>query len=512
MSRQKPNETMRVGIIGAGVIGGAWAAHFMRHGMHVKMWDPAPDAEAKFWARLNTTIMPTLLRLGMWAGASADHISFVSTLEEAVADAQFVQENTPERLPIKISTLKAIDAACPPDAIIASSTSGYLMSEMAIACQHPERCVVAHPFNPVYLMPVVEVVAGSKTTDEAHQWAVDFYRYVGKQPLKLTKEVPGFVADRLMEAVWREALHMIDNDMATVEEIDMSVRYGPGLRWAMMGPLTVLHLAGGEGGMAHCIHQFGPSLQAPWTFLEPPELTDELAQKVVDGCERLAEYRPIADLESERDDLLIKQLAILEASSLWHVGNKPAQQIASQKAAQLKADYDADYYLRHAHQRWQQGAMIDAPLTLFACAVDPAWIDYNGHMTESAYLWAFGEASDALFRFIGIDEAYRASGNSFYTVETHINYFREATGDDKLKFTTQILDLDAKRLHLFHSIYDAQNGDLICTTEQMLLHVDSGAAKAVGIRPNVHAALTAIFDAHKSLPKPAYAGRQIGIK
>ena len=311
----------RVGIVGAGVIGGAWAAHFMRCGMHVKVWDPNPAAEAQFFERLTTTILPTLEKLGMADGASAENIQFVPTLEAAVADAQFIQENTPERLPIKIATLTAIDAACPPESIIASSTSGYLMSEMAVNCQRPERCVVAHPFNPVYLMPVVEVVAGPQTSDEAHQWAVDFYRYTGKQPLKLTKEVPGFVADRLMEAVWREALHMIDNDMATVEEIDMSIRYGPGLRWALMGPLTVLHLAGGEGGMAHCIHQFGPSLQAPWTFLPAPELTDELAQKVVDGCERLTEGRPIAELEAERDDLLVKLLTLLEQSRLWHIGN-----------------------------------------------------------------------------------------------------------------------------------------------------------------------------------------------
>ena len=328
MTRPNPNAVQRVGIIGAGVIGGAWAAHFMRNGMTVKMWDPAPDAEEKFRERLAKTIMPSLERLGMYPGASPDNISFVSTLEEAVADAQFVQENTPERLPIKIATLKAIDAACPPDTIIGSSTSGYMMSEMAVEMQHPGRAVVAHPFTPVYLMPVVEVVKGPETTDEEHQWAVDFYQHGGKQPLKLKKEVPGFVADRLMEAVWREILHMIDNDMATVEEIDMSVRYGPGLRWAFMGPLTVLHLAGGEGGMAHCIHQFGPSLQAPWTFLEPPELTDELAQKIVEGCESLTEHTPIAELEAERDDLLIKMLEIFEQSKLWHIGNKAAQERA----------------------------------------------------------------------------------------------------------------------------------------------------------------------------------------
>jgi carnitine 3-dehydrogenase len=196
------------------------------------------------------------------------------------------------------------------------------MTMMAQKCVHPERCVVAHPFNPPYLMPVVEVVAGEKTTADAHDWAVAFYRATGKQPLKLTKEIPGFVADRLMEAIWREALHMINNDMATVEEIDAAIRYGPGLRWALMGPLTVLHLGGGEGGMAHLIHQFGPSLKEPWTFLEAPELTDELAQKVIDGCANLTQGFSIRDLEQERDDLLIKLLEMLNQSKLWHLGQE----------------------------------------------------------------------------------------------------------------------------------------------------------------------------------------------
>lgn len=320
MTRPAPNNVQQVAVIGTGVIGSGWVAHFLRQGLTVSAWDPAPTAEETLRARIQS-VWPTLERLGLHPSASPDKLIFAPTLEQAVATAEFVQENTPERLPIKIATLTAIDAAAPPSTLIASSTSGYLMSEMAINCQHPERCVVAHPFNPPYLIPVVEVVAGPNTTDEAHQWAVDFYRATGKQPLKLTKEVPGFVADRIMEAVWREILHMIDNDMATVEEIDMAVRYGPGLRWAIMGPLTVLHLGGGEGGMAHLIHQFAPSLQAPWTFLEAPELTDELAQKVIGGCERLTDGAPIRELEAERDDILVRMLEMLDKSKLWHIGN-----------------------------------------------------------------------------------------------------------------------------------------------------------------------------------------------
>lgn len=322
--RPSPTDVKRVGIVASGVIGGGWAAHFIRNGMTVKVFDPGEGAEQILRDRLKA-VWHILERIGLHPEASPDNLIFVDTLEAAVADAQFVQENTPERLPIKIATFQAIDAAAPADTIIASSTSGYLMSEMAVDLKHPERCTVAHPFNPPYLMPLVEVVAGPATSAEAHQWAVDFYRANGQQPLKLNKEVPGFVADRIMEAVWREILHMIDNDMATVEEIDMAVRYGPGLRWALMGPLSVLHLGGGEGGMAHLIHQFGPSLKAPWTFLEAPELTDELANKVIEGCDRLTDGAPIKKLEAERDDLLLKLIDMLDASDLWHVGNPDAK-------------------------------------------------------------------------------------------------------------------------------------------------------------------------------------------
>lgn len=319
MIRSNPQMVNHVAIIGTGTIGGGWVAHFLRNGMTVTAWDPAPDAEAKLRARI-ADIWPILERLGLHEDASPENLHFADSLATAVADAEFVQESVPERLPIKIATLRDIDTASPSTTVIASSTSGYLMSEMNGECQYPERLVVAHPFNPPYLVPLVEVVAGARTSDDAHQWAVDFYRITGKQPLKLIKEVPGFVADRLMEAVWREALHMLDNDMATVEEIDAAVRYGPGLRWALMGPLTVLHLGGGEGGMAHLIHQFGPSLKAPWTFLEAPELTDELAQKTIDGCNVLTSGRSIRELEQERDDLLIRLIEMLDSSELWHLG------------------------------------------------------------------------------------------------------------------------------------------------------------------------------------------------
>jgi len=560
------NLPSRIAIIGTGVIGSGWGAHFLRNGMDVTAYDPAPEAETRLRQKIES-VWPTLARIGLHHDARPDRLRFARSLEEAVADAEFIQENVPERLEIKIATLTAIDAAAPSDSLIASSTSGYGMTEMAIHVRHPERCVVAHPFNPPYLMPVVEVVAGEKTSPEFHQRAVDIYRATGKQPLKLTKEIPGFVADRIMEAVWRETLHMINNDMATVEEVDMSVRYGPGLRWAMMGPLTVLHLGGGEGGMAHLIHQFGPSLQSPWTFLEAPKLTDELAQKVIDGCNRLTEGRSISDLEAERDDLLIRILEILDQSRLWHLGNphainhsqftihnsqlssppphpsttesdfpKPKSNPSAQDATNPQspisntqlpitnyqspthsptpppsAFYD-DTLFRQTARPWQRGDPIGAPLRLYHTTVSHAWIDYNGHMTEAAYLAAFGYSSDEFFRFLGIDDAYRTSGSSYYTVETHIHHLRECSKGAPLYVTTQILDFDARRVHLFHSMHHVETHEKLATGEQLLVHVDMQASRSAPARPHVLEALEAIREAHKSLPTPKEIGKPMGIR
>ncbi|HEX9921537.1 MAG TPA: 3-hydroxyacyl-CoA dehydrogenase NAD-binding domain-containing protein [Anaerolineae bacterium] len=319
MKRPKPDQVKRVAVIGAGVIGGGWAAHFLRNGLDVVAYDPAPDAETHLRHKL-AEVWPTLERLGLHPEASPDRLEFAPDVPTAVAAADVIQENAPERANLKIELITAIDSAAPPQTLIASSTSGYAMTMLAQHCRHPERCVVAHPFNPPYLVPLVEVVGGEKTEPEHLDWAVAFYRATGKRPLKVSKEIPGFVADRLMEAIWREILHMLTHDMATVEEIDASIRYGPGLRWAIMGPLTVLHLAGGAGGMAQMLDQFGPSLKSPWTFLEAPELTPELSRRLIEGCERLTAGRSIKELEQERDDLLIRMIELLDQSSIWHLG------------------------------------------------------------------------------------------------------------------------------------------------------------------------------------------------
>jgi carnitine 3-dehydrogenase len=305
--------TDTIACIGAGVIGGGWVAHFLARGFQVRAWDPAPDAGDKL-RRLVDAAWPALTSLGLAEGASRDNLVVTPTLAEAVEGAVFVQESAPEDLPLKRKLLAEIDAATPAGVVVASSTSGYGMTEMQTDATTPERLVVGHPFNPPYLIPLVEVVGGERTAAWAVSYASEFYRRVGKTVITMDREVPGFIANRLQEALWREALHMVANGEATVEQIDTAITAGPGLRWPIQGPLLTFHLAGGEGGMAHMLDHFGPSLKSPWTRLEAPELTQELRDAVVEGCEDEAAGRSIADLVAERDRAIIAiQRAVEEA-------------------------------------------------------------------------------------------------------------------------------------------------------------------------------------------------------
>jgi carnitine 3-dehydrogenase len=253
-----------------------------------------------------------LERLGLSDGAARDRLTFAPTLEEALAHADFVQESTPESLPAKIAVLAAIDAATPPGVVVASSTSGFGMTEMARDCTTPGRFVVGHPFNPPYLIPLVEVVGGQLTDTETVDWAEKFYLSAGKVCLRMEHEVSGFVGNRLQEALWREALHMIDSGQATVQQIDDSIVYGPGLRWALMGPILTFHLAGGPGGMAHMLDHFAPALLEPWTRLVAPSLTPELRDLVVAGAVQAAGGASVSELEQRRDAFLVDLLLLLE--------------------------------------------------------------------------------------------------------------------------------------------------------------------------------------------------------
>ncbi|RBP64229.1 carnitine 3-dehydrogenase [Brevibacterium sanguinis] len=295
-----PQDITTITCVGAGTIGGGWAAYFLARGYTVRVWDPSPVAGERL-ARLIDAAWPALAELDMVDGADKDAWSVHTDLAEAVAGAGFVQESAPEDLDLKRRLFADLDAVCDPGVVIGSSTSGYAMTEMATEVTHADRFVVGHPFNPPYLIPLVEVVGGERSSQEAVDWAAAFYTRIGKSVIRMDREVPGFIANRLQEALWREALHMIDNGEATVEQIDRSITDGPGLRWPFHGPMLTFHLAGGEGGMAHMLDHFGPSLKSPWTRLTAPELTQALRDDVVAGCEEESGERTISDLIAERD-------------------------------------------------------------------------------------------------------------------------------------------------------------------------------------------------------------------
>jgi carnitine 3-dehydrogenase len=316
-ARPEPAAVRRVACIGAGVIGGGWAAHFLARGYDVVAWDPAPDGEARL-RELVATAWPALQALGLATGASQGRLGFAPTLEAAVADADFIQESAPERLELKRELLAAIDRAAPPGVVIGSSTSGFAMTAMQPDAPGAVRMVVGHPFNPPYLIPLVEVVGGARTEPEAVAWAAAFYRAAGKYALELERELPGFIANRLQDAMWREALHMVAAGEASVEQIDAAIREGPGLRWPIMGPCLTFHLAGGPGGMAHMLDHFGPALEQPWTRLEAPPLTRELRDRMIEGCAAEAAGRGVADLVRERDARLVAILKALRAGSEAH--------------------------------------------------------------------------------------------------------------------------------------------------------------------------------------------------
>ena len=317
--RIAPEQVRKIASLGGGPIGGGWAAFFLARGFEVTAY--LHDAgEAESFREIVDTAWISLESLGLAAGASRDRLTITSDLAEAVKDADFVQESAPEVLAIKQDLYERIGGKVPPGVVIASSTSGLTMTEIQARCATPERTVVGHPFNPPYLLPLVEIVGGAGTAPETVAWAEEFYRLCGKVPVVLSVEIPGFIATRLQEALWREALHMVANGEATPAQIDLALIAGPAPRMALLGQCMAFHVACGAGGMATNLDQFGPALKLPWTRLEAPELTPMLRDRMVEGCAEMAAGRPFGELAAARDRGLVAILkAIREAGggTLW---------------------------------------------------------------------------------------------------------------------------------------------------------------------------------------------------
>src|SRR5258707_2729089 len=302
MSFEKP--TRRVAIVGTGVIGASWAAQYLARGLDVVATDPAPNAEANLRKYVDEA-WPQLIAIGLTAGGSKDRLSFTTNMTEALAKADLVQENGPERPDFKIKLYADMDAAAPVDSIIASSSSGITPSVMQTKCIHPERILIGHPFNPPHIIPLVEVVGGTKTSPEAIQQAIAFYASIGKKPVYLKKELVGHVGNRLQAALYREIMSLIQQDVLSVEDADVAVSYGPGLRWGVMGPSLQWHLGGGAGGIKHFMDHLMDPLVAMIKTLGMPDVTPELKQTIVEGVLREAGNRSVDALAQEENELLI---------------------------------------------------------------------------------------------------------------------------------------------------------------------------------------------------------------
>ena len=482
-----------LGLLGTGVIGGGWAARALHFGIDVVAADVKPEMEN--WIRgAVANAEGALARLTLAPLPPKGRLSFTTDLNAMAAQVDFIQENIPEQLELKQRILGQVSRHAAADVVIASSTSGLMPSDLQKDMQHPERFLVAHPFNPVYLLPLVELVGGRQTTPAAIEAARRFFTYIGMHALTVRREVPGHLTDRLQEALWREILHMVNEDVATTGELDDSIVYGPGLRWAAMGTNMIYHLAGGETGMRHMLRQFGPALKWPWTKLEAPELTEALIDKMVAGTQQQAAGRSIRELERLRDGYLV---AIQQMLKEYNIGAG-----ATLRALEARLYQDA---AAGAAPRVAAALTDGAPLRLLEIEVRPEWIDYNGHMTDSRYLQVFGDATDALLRYAGVDEAYRQSGRSLFTVETHVTHLAEARSQEALYVTTQLLELDEKRVRLFHSLYRKRDDALVATAEQIYLHVQDGRAAAMS--GAVREKLASVHASHARLPLPVQAGR-----
>ncbi len=300
----------RIAVIGTGVIGASWTALFLAKGLDVVATDIAPDAEASL-RRFVDMAWPALKRLGLAPNASQSRLTFTADFLTAVNGADLVQENGPERIEFKRKLYGQLDGVLPPDVIIASSSSGLTMSEIQTACpSHPERCLIGHPFNPPHLIPLVEIVGGAKTSEDTIQRASEFYTALGKQTVRLHKEVPGHVANRLQAALAREVYHLVAEGVVSVADVDAALCWGPGLRWGIMGQVLLNHLGGGQGGIEHFFQQFTGPITAWWKVLGSPQLTPELQQKLVDGVRAEAGSRSIDGLAAERDEVLLGLLEL----------------------------------------------------------------------------------------------------------------------------------------------------------------------------------------------------------
>ncbi|KIC13394.1 carnitine 3-dehydrogenase [Leisingera sp. ANG-Vp] len=474
---------MKVAILGGGVIGGGWAARFLLNGHDVAVYDPAPEAERKLGEILDNAraSLPAVYDRPLPPEGA---LRFASSLAEAVAGADWVQESAPERLEVKQALYKEIEPHLGAETVLASSTSGYRPSQLQELLKRPDRLIVAHPFNPVYLVPLVEVVGSDATPEALKTRAAEVLRGIGMHPLVMGCEIDGFIGNRLQEAVWRETLWMVKEGVATTQEVDEAILYGFGLRWAQMGQFDTYRLAGGEAGMRHFLAQFGPSLKEPLTrLMDVPELHEGLVERLAAQSDAQSGHLSIRQMERARDANLVALIRALKQR------NAGAGRAVKAQEAGLAIPQTADL-----------------PVTAKR-VIPPSWTDANGHMNEAHYIEVASNAADALTESCGVTAEYVAGGNSHFTAETHVRFLAELHEGDGITVQTQVLHGSGKKTHLFHRILGPEG--LSATVEMMILHVDLATRRVSDPLPHVADALKALECAHSHLPRPDGAGAAI---
>ena len=465
-------------IIGGGVIGGGWAARFLINGWDVVISDPDPEAERKI-SEVLANARRSLPALSDVAIPKEGKLSFASSIKDCVQDADWIQESVPERLDIKHKVFAEIQKHCRVDALIGSSTSGFKPSELQQGAARPDLIFVAHPFNPVYLLPVIELV-GVHTTLEKAAAVLDT---LGMKPLIVRKEIDAHIADRLLEAVWREALWLIKDGICTTEELDDAIRFGFGLRWAQMGMFETYRIAGGEAGMRHFMAQFGPCLEWPWTkLMDVPEFNDELVDLIAGQSDAQSGKYSIRELERIRDDNLVSMMRALKARN-WGAGA-----------------------LLNAHDEKLRPPLptgIDKPLKTLERIIPIDWTDYNGHMNESRYMQAFSSAGDLVMEMVGADSAYIKAGHSYFTIYNNITYLNETHPGEAIWVRTQVMEARGKKLRMFHEMLRTSDDELLATCDQLLVHVSLETRKSCDPEGDVLARVNALGEAQSKLPKPA---------
>ncbi len=473
-------EIKAAAVVGGGVIGGGWVARFILMGIDVNLYDPDPQTERKVNEVLSNArrSLPDLYEYRL---PKEGTLRMCQTIEDAVSDVAWVSECVPERLELKLNVIKLIQMHCGQSAIIASSTSGFKPSELQAGSGRPEQIIVAHPFNPVYLIPLVELVGSEGSTRRAK----GILEGLGFHPLIVKKEIDAHIADRLLEAVWRESLWLVNDGVATTQEIDEAISYGFGLRWAQMGLFETYRIAGGEAGMAHFIKQFGPALEWPWTkLMDVPELNEELVQTIADQSNRHSAQYSIREFERIRDDNLVAMMRSLKTTN-WRAGKLLNQIDTRLKGSSLELNHNDDNeYLRSVNR-----------------VIPSSWIDYNGHMNDSRYSEVFSIASDEVMQAIGVDQRYVESGMSYFTVDMQISYVKECGHGDAITVDTRLASGEAKKLKLEHAMRN-QTGELLASCEQLLIHVDLKARKSCSAIEPVKSKLTSLAIQHSSLAKP----------